>query len=104
MRDPALNVYQPPTQGTEAHATCKMLDGQFRISEPVFHPATATSRLGKIGIEHKGAIDQACANAEVTNNKRQRPPATAEHACVIFAVLKRPLSQPRRFGNLVLCA
>src|SRR6476620_8601635 len=91
MRDPALNVYQPPTKGTQAHGTCKMLDGQFRISEPDFHPATATPRLGQIGIEHKGAIDQPCANAEVTNNKRQRPSATAEHVCVILAEFKRPL-------------
>jgi hypothetical protein len=81
-----------------------MLDGQFRISEPDSHPATATPRLGQIGIEHEGAIDQACANAEVTNDKRQRPSATAEHACVIFADFKRPLSQPRRFSNFVRCA
>ena len=33
-----------------------------------------------------------CPNAEVTNNKRQRPSATAEHPCVIFVEFKRPLS------------
>jgi hypothetical protein len=80
-----------------------MLDCQFRIAKPDSHPATATPRLGQIGIEHKRAIDQRCANAEVTNNKRQRPSATAEHPCVIFAEFKRPLSQPRRFSKLVRC-
>jgi hypothetical protein len=35
---------------------------------------------------------QACANAEVTDNEGPRPAGTAEHACVIFAEFKRPLS------------
>src|ERR1700758_3179040 len=81
-----------------------MLDCQFRISEPDSHPAAATPRLGQIGIEHERAIDQAYADAEVTNNKRQRPSATAEHVCVIFAEINGPLSQPRRFSKLVRCA
>jgi hypothetical protein len=35
---------------------------------------------------------QACATADVTDNERPRPSATAEHACVIFAEFKRLLS------------
>src|ERR1700753_918771 len=81
-----------------------MLDGQLRLSEPVLHPAAATPRLGQIGIEHEGAIDQACANGEVANNKRQSPSAAAEHVCIILAEFERALSQPRRFRNLVRCA
>jgi hypothetical protein len=73
-----------------ARAKCSI--ASFRISKPDSHPATATPRLGQIGIEHKRAIDQGCANAEVTNNKRQRPSAAAEHPRVIFAEFKRPMS------------
>ena len=69
-----------------------MLDGQFRLSEPVFHPATATPRLGQVGIEHKGAIDQASADGEVTNYKCQRPSAAAEYVRVVLAEFKRALS------------
>ena len=101
MRGPASHSYHRRIKWAQAHGTREALDRQFRLAEEVFYPAAETPCLGRIGIEHKRAIDQGGAYLEIANNKRQRPPAGGERDRVILAQLNRPLSEPCHFGNLV---
>ena len=68
MRGPGLHSCHKRIKWAQAHDTRKALDRQFRLAEKDFYPAAVIPCPGRIGIEHKRAIDQGGAYLEITNN------------------------------------